>query len=408
MISYDPSLIGLDDTELMAAFKQTLGTDDQEASYRPLRDALQKLLERTMVAGFNRYVGAKRFKHGPQRRGQRNGFYHRGLLTQYGFISQLAVPRLRKGGVATRVFRRYQRRWKVVDTFIRKLFLAGVSTREVGDVMESLLDARVSAGTVSQVCQILDAEVRKFHHRKLVDDYRFLMLDGIVVKVTCAGKVGHRVMLVAYGIKHDRTRQVIAFRLGRSENKDACEAFLSDLYRRGLTGERLQLITIDGSKGLHAGVDLVYPHVPLQRCWVHKLSNIANKLKVRQRKACLAEARKIYQAPNRKVALAIFRTWARRWHNEAPKAVACLSEDLDELLAFYQLGLDQVMRPTVRTTNPIERLFRELRKRIRPMCTFANGNSCERIVYGLFQTYNQRWQDKKLWRPKRNKQYKAA
>lgn len=408
MIRYSASVTNSDDIELEDAFKQTLGTDDQEALYRPMRDALKKFLEQTMVTGINRQIRARRFERSPKRQAQRNGCYHRGLLTHFGYIPYLTVPRLRQGKVPTKVFARYQRRFKTVDAFIRKLFLSGTSTREVGDIMEQLLGARVSASTVSQICKVLNEEVRKFHHRKLTDDYRFLMLDGVVVKVASAGRVGHQVVLVAYGIRHDRIREVIAFRVGRSENKETAEAFLTDLYRRGLTGECLQLVTIDGSKGLRAAVDLVYPHVPLQRCWVHKLSNVANQLKATQRTACLKEARQIYLAPNYKTALAIFRAWARRWRQAAPKAVACLEQDLEELLTFLKLNLDWVMRPTIRTTNPIERTFRELRKRIRPMCSFADRASCERILYGLFQTYNKRWQGKKLWLPKRKKLTKVA
>lgn len=408
MISYNDSMTKLDDTELIDAFKQTLGEDDLEASYRPMRDALKKLLERTMVAGVKNWVQADRFERTPQRQDQRNGFYHRGLLTNFGFISQLAVPRVREGTKLPRVFTRYRRRAKTIDAFIRKLFLKGTSTREVGAVMEELLEARVSASTVSQVCKVLDAEVRKFHRRQLQDEYRFLFLDGVVVKVRAAHRVVHKVMLVAYGIKHDRTREIIGFHLGNSENRDACEAFLLDLQRRGLTGERLQMITIDGGKGLRAGVELVYPHVALQRCWVHKLGNVSNKLKAGQRKTCLAGARAIYQAANRKAALRVFRQWAGRWRREAPKAVQCLEADLEELLTFYTLNLDQVMRPTVRTTNAIERRFRDLRKRIRPMGAFANSDSCERIIYALFQSCNDQWQGQKLWQPKPKKKLTKA
>lgn len=402
MVSYMSALTGQDCSEFMDAFKDSFGTDDQEAMFRPMRDALRKLLERTMVAGINRYVGARRFQHSPKRNGQRNGFYHRSLLTTFGFVSELAVPRLRKGGAGVRVFARYQRRWQAVDAFIRKLFLSGVSTREVGAVMESLLDARVSASTVSSVCRMLDAEVRTFHRRRLTDEYRFLILDGVWVKVNGAGKVVKKVILVAYGIKHDRTREIVGFRLTRSESADTGTAFLQDLFNRGIVGERLQLITIDGSKGLHSAAEQVYPQVPLQRCWAHKLRNVTKHLKVKQRKECLSEARAIYLATNRKAALAVYQVWARKWRKLAPEAVKCLATDLEELLTFFTLGLDACQRPTVRTTNAIERVFRELRKRIRPMCAFADSSSCQRIVYALFQTYNNRWKGKLLWKQKQS------
>jgi transposase-like protein len=387
-----------DYSEVWDAFKQVLGDDDAEAMYRPLRDALKKLLEQTMVVEQNGHIQAQPFQHSLQRRNQRNGHYYRSLFTQFGFIAHLAVPRLRRGSFKTRVFKKYQRRWRMVDAFIRRIFLAGASTRETGQVLEDLLDGRVSAGTVSAVCKVLDAEVRQFHRRALSDDYRLLFLDGVVVKVRGAGKVVRKVILTAYGVKRDGQREIIGFWLQGSENRDHWAAFLADLYRRGLTGQGLELVTVDGSKGLRAALELVYPHVAVQRCWAHKLRNMANWLPVKYRSDCLSDARAIYQATTRTAALRAFRHWARIWRKRAPKAVACLEADLEELLTFLAVTADRTVRIKVRTTNVIERLFRELRKRIRPMCAFADSGSCERIVYSLFQTYNQNWKDKPLWK----------
>ncbi|MEO0107809.1 MAG: transposase [candidate division WOR-3 bacterium] len=131
----------------------------------------------------------------------------------------------------------------------------------------------------------------------------------------------------------------------------------------------MRLVTIDGSVGLKNAVQLVYPDVPLQRCWVHKLRNVARYLKASQHQACLHEARAIYQALTYREAISRFRLWAERWRPEASKAVACLEQDLEELLTFLRVTDDQRVRIKLRTTNVIERLFRELRKRIRPMCS---------------------------------------
>lgn len=398
MVSYYSQLTKKDYNELWDVFKEVLGNEDAEALYRPMRDALKRLLEQTLVAEQNGYVRAKRFKHSRNRQAQRNGFYHRSLLTQYGFIAQLAVPRLRRGRFKTKVFKRYQRRWSAVNTFIRRIFLSGASTRETGQVLEELLAGRVSASTVSEVCKVLDAEVRTFHRRPLQDEYRYLFLDAIVVKVRGANQVVKKVILVAYGIKWDGRREIIGFRLANREKRDHWEVFLWDLYHRGLTGRRLELVIVDGSKGLRAALDIVYPHIALQRCWVHKLRNVANYLPVKYRQACLTGARKIYQAATRKAALRAFSQWAKTWRQQVPKAVACLEADLEELLTFLSVTQDGALRIKVRTTNVIERLFRELRKRIRPMCAFAGSDSCERIVYALFQNYNKNWKDKPLWK----------
>ncbi len=195
--------------------------------------------------------------------------------------------------------------------------------------------------------------------------------------------------LVAYGIKFDGTRELIDFRVSKSESD--WEVFLRDLYRRGLTGERLRMIIVDGGKGLKAALDMVYPHVKRQRCWVHKLRNVAHRLPARYREDCLKGARKIYLAKNKTEAIKSFKVWKQKWAKVVPKAVICLEEDLEELLAFFDE--DKKLWSKLRTTNAIERIFRELRKRTRPMCTFSNVQSGDRIIYALFVKYNKKWKE---------------
>lgn len=375
----------------------TYDGDENEALYRPMRDMLKRYLENVLRLDLASHLQAGRYQRNKERTDYRNGTYRRSLVTSFGTIPMLTVPRPRKGRLPTKVFRRYQRRWKQVDAFIRKLFLAGVSTRETGLVLEDLLGTKPSASTVSTINRTLSNEVKQFQRRSLTDDYRFLILDGIWVKVS-GYKVVKKVILVAYGIRRDGTREVVGFRLARAESGPECESFLMDLRQRGLLGEHLELVTIDGSSGLKSGSELAYPHVPVQRCWVHKLRNVSRYLKASQREACLSEAKQIYQAATYREAVARFHRWANHWRSTAARAVACLEHDLEDLLTFLRLIKDGVLRVKARTTNAIERTFRELRKRIRPMCCFANSESCERIVCALFLTYNRKWKEKPLWK----------
>jgi len=355
-------------------------------------DALKRFLQGLMEVERTTQVGAKPHKRSRGRNGQRNGYYKRNLLTGFGMVRELLVPRLRKGGLATKVFARYRRRCKSVDNYIRALFLGGASTREVGELLERLWGVRLSASAVSEIVRVLDEEVKKFHRRLLEDRYRFLVLDGVWVKVS-GYKVVKKVVLVAYGVGADNRREIIDFRVARSESEPEWEAFLEDLYRRGLKGERLELVTVDGGGGLNAAQAVVYPHVARQRCWVHKLRNVAAKLRAGQREECLAGARRIYQAKNYRAAISRCRQWAKRWRELEPKAVACLEEDIEELLVhMLVLPKERRLWKKVRTTNVIERQFRELRKRTRPMCTFANDESCGRIVCALFQKANRKWE----------------
>lgn len=171
-------------------------------------------------------------------------------------------------------------------------------------------------------------------------------------------------------------------------------AFLSNLYARGLKGARTKLITIDGCPGLIKALDLVYPYVLRQRCWVHKLKNVSGYLPRKYQESCLAEAKTIYLSSSQKEARKRFRAWKARWQVLAPKATFCLEKDLDELLTFLLFPKEHWSK--VRTTNPIERAFREVRRRTRPISTFTNKASCERIIFGIIFYLNKKWEARPL------------
>jgi len=201
-------------------------------------------------------------------------------------------------------------------------------------------------------------------------------------------------VLVAYGITVSGKREIIDFMVTSAESEVKWEGFLSRLYERGLKGEILSLIVTDGNKGLHNAIDRVYPQVRRQRCWAHKLRNVSNRLPKAQRDACIREARPIYDAHNRKEAVARYRQWAAKWKRTAPEAVQCLRDDLEELLQVYTCPKE--IRIKLRTTNVIERVFREIRRRTRPMSCFNNTDSIERIVYAVLNHQNDKWRVRPL------------
>src|SRR2546429_622007 len=228
----------------------------------------------------------------------------------------------------------------------------------------------------------------------LVDEYLYLFLDGIVLKVRDpARKVRRRVILVAYGVTRTGQRRVLAYQFAHDESQTAWEQFLQDLFLRGLEGKALQLIISDGGRGLQAALPLVFPSVPVQRCWAHKLRNIADKVP-RKEGSCVAEAAAIYRAASRREAHRAFQQWKQHWEQRRPKAVACVERDLDALLHFF--AVPQAHWIKVRTTNVIERAFREVRRRTRPMSSFSNQQSCDRIIYGVIRHLNRSWERKPL------------
>lgn len=358
------------------------------------RIGLKRLLEGAMEGELIEQLRAGRYRRTESRRGYRNGYRYRGLLTELGMVEHLRVPRDRDGAYQTEVIPRYQRRQEQVNDMVREMFLAGVSTRKVEEVVRPLLGASISAQTVSRITRSLDEQVRRYQSQPLPDNYLYLLLDGIVLRVKGAKEVRRRLVLCAYGITTAGRREMVSFRQANSESEAAWEAFLRDLYDRGLTGSRLMMVSTDGCPGLHSALDTVYLYVPRQRCWAHKMRNVAAKLPRKHQDACLAQAKTIYQARNRREAIVRFRQWAGRWRTIAPKAVRSIEDDLDELLPFLDCPKDHWKK--VRTTNAIERAFREVRRRTRPMSCFQNSASVDRIIFGVISHLNHGWKNKPL------------
>lgn len=358
--------------------------------------AVKRLLETTMEVEIQDLAGARRWEHTVKRASYRNGFYSRNLWTPYGWINSLVVPRLRSGGMSFKTFERYQQRTSAVNSLITDMFLAGVSTRKVKEVLKPLYGQNViSASTVSAVTKVLDGAVEKYHRQAIGDTYRFLFLDGIYLKAKSPVKSKRRCILVAYGIKKDGTRELIDFRLARKgESQAAWECFLTSMRNRGFEGKNLELISIDGGKGMMNALDFIFPDVPKQRCWAHKLRNVANHLPKTLQKTCTGQARDIYDANSYGAAVKAFKTWAKTWRAIAPEAVTCLESDLEDLLRFYECPKEMWVK--LRTTNIIERVFREVRRRTRPMSCFTNSRSVERIIFAIFNRQNMIWKDKPL------------
>lgn len=358
--------------------------EDLEAQ---MKEHHREFLEALM--GYERqcFLKAHPYERSAGRVDQANGFYRRQLTTRLGVLN-LTVPRTRSGCFHPQVLPRYQRREPIINEALKQVFLLGVSTRQAGRALATLVEDAVSAATVSAVAKALDRSVQAFHRRSLRGHYRYLFLDGVSVRIRLVGKVQRRMVLCAYGITLEGQRELIDFHLVNAEGQESWYDFLWHLWNRGLRGEPLELIATDGQLGLAKAIARLWPAVAHQRCWAHKLRNLENKLKASQQ-PCLEEAKLIYQADHRTQAIQRFRQWRKRWQARAPKAVACLEADLEELLAFFDCPKAHWKR--LRTTNVIERLFVEVRRRIRTMCAFTTRSSCERILFAVFDRMNQHW-----------------
>jgi putative transposase len=365
------------------------GEDLEEAGCR----VLEKVMNVAIAREYQAFIGARCYERSGDRRDWRNGKRKRRFLTRVGEV-ELEIPRCREESFQPSWLVRYRRIEEKLREGIKGMFISGVSTRKVGDVLEILCSQRVSASTASNLAKELDEQVRSFAQRPLEDRFVFLYLDGI--GVTIGHEIGAKryCLLVAYGIRADGSRELLAYQKANSESAAAWQAFLENLKMRGLKGRNLKLVVIDGGKGLWKALQKTYPLIPAQLCWVHKLRNIGAHSPKICREKCVAEAKKIMYAKSATSAASRFRHWRGRWQKKAPKAVACVERDFEKLIAVF--GFPEPLHSLLRSTNVIERCFKEIERRVRPMGYFRNSASCQRIIYALFAYSNKQWEKQRF------------
>ena len=378
-------------TQRFAAFVQNLQESFWGDFQGRTRETLQKLLEADSEQQMAEYLGLQWHERatGPGGRiDYRNGYYEREYVTRLGVI-RLRVSRTRLRSFLPRGMGALERRSPEVNEMIRQAFLRGISTRGVGRVVSLLTEESVSAQTVSRLTRVLDEEVAKFHHAPLGDEWCHLLLDGVWLKVRRAFGPQKVLLLVAYGVRADGRRQLLAFVRAKSESQACWEGLLNDLYRRGLRGQRLQLVITDGCPGLAAAIPAVYPRVRHQRCWVHKMRNLCAAVRRSDHDPVKRDAQRIYQAPSVAAARRAFQRFRFRWRRKYSQLVERLEQDLPALLMFFEFP--RHLWRNLRTTNVIERCFVEVRRRTRPMVVFTNVESVDRIIYAIFSRFNEDW-----------------
>ncbi len=350
------------------------------------------IIEELLQEEQREHLGLRKYERGAGlRRGYRAGYSRLRIRTTVGEL-EVRRPRLRMQSYESRLVPRYTRTERHLLDLIANLYLVGVSTRKMAKGLESLLgEAGISAGSVSVITNRVKMRIEAYHRRALKDKYVYLYLDGLTMTVQGADCKGRKhMLLVAYGVDHRGVKEVVDFMPARSESADNWEGFLFRLYERGLKGAQLKLVIVDGSTGLAAALNRVYPRVLRQRCWVHKLRNVATTLRKRDETSCLAGAKKIYSANGLRDARRQFNRWKAAWGKAYPKAVACIEKDLDELLTFFLFDPRHWRR--IRTTNPIERIIKEFRRRTGVMDNhLPNMDSCEKILFVIAEFMNERW-----------------
>jgi putative transposase len=350
----------------------------QEKMRQAVRLTLITILEEEVEA----FIGAGRYQRTSGRQDQRNGHYTRDLVTGVGEIEELPVPRTRKG-FQTRVFKRYKRRQTELDEAICDMFVQGMSMVRVGEVFEGLTGAKPSPSTVSRVFHTLEGEFETWKTRSLAARYVYAFADGTYFSVIYNGE-GHKMPILAVvGINEAGERQVLGFTVGERENQQAWEDLLHDLKQRGV--KKVDLWTSDGNQAMINALQIKFPDSQRQRCVKHKMDNVLGYIPKQQQVQVRPELRAIFYQESRQKADQEVVAFCEKYQPIYPTAVECLKRDLEACLAFYTFPKRHWK--TIRTTNVIERLFGEVKKRSHKMATaFRNEDSCLLMFYATIRS----------------------
>src|SRR6266487_1734181 len=358
---------------------------DQEAFRQHLRrlavSAVRVLIEQVMREELEQCIGASWGECTPNRRGYRNGFYTRDLVTPTGRIEDLKVPRDREGEFHTQVFERYNRYEPEVAEALTQMFVSGTSTHKVGKVAEKLMGVTPSASAVSRLNHTLTEQYEAWRERSLLPHYRILYLDGIHFTVRHGTQTDSTIILTALGVDLEGNKDVLALRACAEEDKDGWSCLLQDLRTRGAT--QMDLIVTDGHEGLLAAVSALFSATLRQRCVVHKQRNVLNAIPHRERKEVTTELAGIFKQEKKEDAQLNFAAFKARYQKRYPEAIRSLCEDEEHLLTFY--AFPHVMHRYIRTTNAIESLFSNVRQRTDQIDAFTTETSCLTIVWAVLQ-----------------------
>jgi putative transposase len=358
---------------------------EDEDFLRPLmRAALQEVLEAEMTEA----LAAEKGERSVGRLGHRSGYYSRKLVTRVGTV-ELRVPQDRQGRFSTEVFERYQRSEKALVGALIEMYVQGVSTRKVKAISEELCGHEFSASTVSELNKKLDAELERFARRRLEEDYPYVILDARYERVREAGVVKNRAVLVGIGIDWQGRRRVIGVELANRESATSWKEFLLSLKGRGLRGVRF--VVSDQHEGLRQAVAEVLTEAAWQRCYVHFLRNALDHLPRKNADDCLLELRWLYDRRDVNEARQDLAAWLKRWSAKYPRLCSWVEENIEATWTFYRLPREH--HKHLKSTNMLERLNQELKRRTHVIRIFPNEASCLRLIRALASERDDEWLD---------------
>jgi len=357
-------------------------TEDREFFKGIVQGAVQEILEAEMTEA----VQAAKHERSEQRLAYRSGYYPRTLMTRVGTL-ELRVPQDREGRFSTEVFERYQRSEKALVCTLAEIYVQGVSTRQVKAITEQLCGHSVSASTVSRVREELAGHLAQFAERRLEEPYPYLVLDARYERVREAGVVRSRAVLIAVGINEEGRRCVLGVELANRESVSSWRTFLEGLRARGLQG--VEFVVSDDHAGLVQAIREICPEAAWQRCYVHFLRNALDHLPRKADDDCLMELRWMYERRDVPEARRDLATWLGKWQTRYPKLCDWVETHIEETWTYYRLP--RVHHKHMKSTNMLERVNQEIRRRTQVVRIFPSAESCLHLVRALTAELHDTW-----------------
>ena len=351
-----------------------------------LQAALQALLQAALEAEMSETIGAEKGERTEARLSYRSGYYSRSLITRVGTL-ELRVPQDRGGRFSTELFQRCQRSEKALVGTLAEMYVQGVSTRKVKTVTEALCGHSFSASAISAINKSLDEALRAFAERRLSEPYPYLILDARYEKVREAGIIISQAVLIAVAVDGDGQRQIIGVDLANRESRTSWRDFLLGLKDRGLFG--VEFVVSDSHPGLKQAIREVLPGAAWQRCYVHFLRDALDHLSRKLADDCLHELRWIYDRRELVEVRRDIAAWLAKWHARHSKLCDWVEENIEETLTYYRLPLQH--HKHMKSTNMLERLNQELKRRTHVVRIFPNAESCLRLVRALAVETHENW-----------------
>jgi transposase-like protein len=351
-----------------------------------LRPLVQAVVQELLEAEMTEALGAEKGERSAARLGYRSGYYDRTLVSRVGKL-ELRVPQDRHGRFSTELFERYQRSEKALVAALAEMYVQGVSTRKVKAITEELCGHSFSASAISAINVKLDDGLAEFARRRLDEACPYLILDARYERVREAGVIRSQAVLLAIGINWDGRRSILAVELANRESRSSWREFLLQLRERGLSG--VEFVVSDDHAGLRQAIVEVLPEAAWQRCYVHFLRNALDYVPRKVDDDCLRELRWLYDRRDLAEAKRDLAAWLAKWQATYPKLCAWVEEHIEETLTFYRLPRQH--HKHLKSTNLLERLNEEIKRRTHVVRIFPNAESCLRLVRALAVEMHENW-----------------